>query len=229
MHKYKFVIELGNLCEPDIETQWFLIKTDRLPREINSIVLGTVYHPPESDDRILRSHIFNSLDCLLATYPNSAIMLLGDFNQFKPANLCSSFKLKPTKPTRGNNILDQAFSTLLPYYESIILPPVALFDHFSVLLQPTGKPTPSLPTMRFHQRNSRVSNKRHLTVALENFNWIPIMRLNSCEHQLEAFQTVIDDAIDSYLPIVSVKKHPNDKPWITPLIKTPSKSTSKLG
>ena len=45
------------------------------------------------------------------------------------------------------------------------------------------------------------------------------MRLNSCEHQLEAFQTVIDDAIDSYLPIVSVKKHPNDKPWITPLIK----------
>ena len=215
------VIELGNLCEPEIETQWFLIKLDRLPRGINSIVLGTVYHPPQGDDRILLSHIFNSLDSLLATYPNSAIMLLGDFNQFKPANLCSSFKLKKlvTKPTRGNNILDQAFSTLLPYYESIILPPVASSDHSSVLLQPTGKPTPSLPTMRFHKRDSRASNKRHLIVALENFNWTPIMWLNSCEHQLEAFQTVIDDAIDSYLPIVSVKKHPNDKPWITPLIK----------
>ena len=45
------------------------------------------------------------------------------------------------------------------------------------------------------------------------------MRLDSCEHQLEAFQAVIDDAIDSCLPIVSVKKHPNDKPWITPLVK----------
>ena len=73
--------------------------------------------------------------------------------------------------------------------------------------------------MRFHKRDSRASNKRHLIVALENFNWTPIMRLNSCEHQLEAFQTVIDDAIDSYLPIFSVKKHPNDKPWINPLIK----------
>ena len=179
------VIELGNLCEPEIETQWFLIKTDRLPRGISSIVLGTVYHPPQGDDRILRSHIFNSLDSLLATYPNSAIMLLGDFNQFKPANLCSSFKLKKlvTKPTRGNdNTLDQAFSTLLPYYESVILPPVASSDHSSVLLQPTGKPTPSLPTMRFHKRDSRASNKRHLIVALENFNWTPIMRLNSCEH-----------------------------------------------
>ena len=79
------VIELGNLCEPVIETQWFLMKTDHLPRGINSIVLRTVYHPPQSDDRILRSHIFNSLDSFLATYPNFAIMLLGDFNQFKLA------------------------------------------------------------------------------------------------------------------------------------------------
>ena len=52
------VIELGDVCEREIETQWFLIKTDRLPRGINSIVLGTVYHAPQSDDRILRSHIF---------------------------------------------------------------------------------------------------------------------------------------------------------------------------
>ena len=66
------VIELGNLCEPDIETQWFLIKTDRLPRGINSIVLGTVYHPPQSDDRILRSHIFKSLDSLLPEFRDYA-------------------------------------------------------------------------------------------------------------------------------------------------------------
>ena len=194
---------------------------DRLPRGINSIVLGTVYHPPQSDDHILRSHIFNSLDSLPATYPNSAIMRLGDFNQLKPTNLCSSFKLKKlvTKPTKGNNTLDQAFSTLVAYYESTILPPVASSDHSSVLFQPTGKPTPSLPTMRFHKRDSRASNKRHLIVTLEKFNWTPIMRLDFCKHQLEACQTVVDDAIDSYLPIVSVKKHPNDKPWITPLIK----------
>ena len=32
-------IELGNLCEPEIETQWFLIKTDRLPRGINHSLL----------------------------------------------------------------------------------------------------------------------------------------------------------------------------------------------
>ena len=81
------------------------------------------------------------LDSLLAAYPNSGIILLGDFNQFQPGNSCSSFRLKKlvTKPTRGNTILDQAFSTLLLHYESITLPPVGLSDHFSVLLQPTGR------------------------------------------------------------------------------------------
>jgi hypothetical protein len=137
------------MSKPDIESQWFLIKMDRLPRGINSIILGTVYHPPQSDDRILRSHIFNCLDSLLAAYPNSAIILLGDFNQFQPGNLCSSFSLKKmvTKRTRGNNILDQAFSTLLSHYESIILPPIGLSNHFSILLQPTGKLAPSLPQL----------------------------------------------------------------------------------
>ena len=83
------VIELSNLCKPDIETQWFPLKMDRL---INSTILGTVYHPPQSDDRIFRSHIFNSLNTLLAIYPNFDIMLPED--HFKPANLCFSLKLK---------------------------------------------------------------------------------------------------------------------------------------
>ena len=120
-------IELCHLRDPDIESQWFVIKPNRLPRGINSIILGTVYHPPQNDDNKLRAHLFSSLDSALASYPNSAIVVLGDFNQFKHGNLCSSFKLKRlvTKPTRGNKILDQAYSTMSQYYdEALILPPV---------------------------------------------------------------------------------------------------------
>ena len=87
-------IELCELNDPDIESQWFIIKPHRLPRAINSIIMGTVYHPPQNDDNKLRAHLFNSLDSALVSYPNSAIIVLGDFNQFKPENVCSSFKLK---------------------------------------------------------------------------------------------------------------------------------------
>ena len=72
-----------NMNDPEVESQWFLIKSDRLPRGINTIILGTIYH-------------------LLTVYPNSGILALGDFNQFHPGNLCGSFKLKKIvkKPTR---------------------------------------------------------------------------------------------------------------------------------
>ena len=55
--------------------------------------MGTIYHP-NSDDNILRAHIFEALDKALADYPNSAIFFAGDFKKFSPGNLCSSFKLK---------------------------------------------------------------------------------------------------------------------------------------
>ena len=127
-------VELRELSDFNIESQWFVIKPDRLSRGINSIVLGTVYHPPQSDDNILRAHLFNCLDSSLAAHPHSAIIVLGDFNKFKPAALCSLFKLKKlvTKPTRGNNILDQAFSTLSNYYNDLSLPPLGLSDHSSI-------------------------------------------------------------------------------------------------
>ncbi len=67
------------MSEPDheIESRWFLIRMERLPRGINSMLLGRVYYPPQSDDHVLRIHIFQCLDSLLATYPNSATLVLG--------------------------------------------------------------------------------------------------------------------------------------------------------
>ena len=136
--------------------QWFLIKPNRLPRGINSIILGTVYHPPGNDDNKLRAYLFDCLDKALSNHPNSGIMVLSDSNQFKPRNLCSSFKLKNlvTKATCGKSILDQAYSTLSPYYgKADILPPLGLSDHSSVLLKPLGVSASFAPTTRINKRD----------------------------------------------------------------------------
>ena len=135
-------LQLQELGDPDIESQWFVIKPNRLPRGINSLILGTIYHPPQSDDNKLRAHLFNNLDTLLASHPNSAVLVMGDLNQFKPGYLCSSFKLKKlvTKPTRGSNNLDQVYCTLSDHYaEAQILPPLGFSDHSSILLKPSSR------------------------------------------------------------------------------------------
>ena len=215
-------IELCHLRDPDIESQWFVIKPNHLPRGINSIILGTVYHPPQNDDNKLRAHLFSSLDSALASYPNSAIVVLGDFNQFKPGNLCSSFKLKRlvTKPTRGNKILDQAYSTMSQYYdEALILPPVGLSDHSSVLLQPSNYHAPSLPATRVLKRDCKASNRQALLSFLQAINWTPLYHMSLCEDQFNDFQSTLATAMDKCLPMRSVKLHPTDKPWMTVEIK----------
>ena len=215
------IVEICDMNDPEVESQWFLIKTDRLPRGINTIILGTIYHPPRNDDRCLRVHIFKCLDHLLTVYPNSGILVLGDFNQFRPGNLCGSFKLKKIvkKPTR-ENILDQVYTNLSLYYESTILPPIGSSDHRSILLQPLCNGIPSVPIIRTQRRECKASNKRALISTLENTNWTPIYRFNSCEKQLEVFQSMISSAINFCLPMRSVKTYTRDKPWITPDIKS---------
>ena len=216
-------IELADLNNSNFECQWFLIKPDRLPRGTNAIILATIYHPPGNDDNELRSHLIYSLDNALSVHPNSSIILLGDFNQFKPGNLCTSFKLKKlvTKATRGNNILDQAYSTLSSYYaEAIILPPLGLSDHSSVSLQPLNTLSSTYqPTTRVTKRICKASNKQAIYSSLQAVKWTPLYRLPTCEEQLATFQSKIDEAIDTHLPLRSFKLHPTDKPWFTAEIK----------
>jgi len=80
-------MKLTDLSDPIFETQWILLKPKRLPRGINSIILGTVYHPPQNNDYALRNHLFQSLDSALARFPNSGIIMLGDCNKFNPGSL----------------------------------------------------------------------------------------------------------------------------------------------
>ena len=83
-------------------------------------------------------------------------------------------------PKKSSKFLSAPLIFSFPYAYAIILPPIGLSDHSGILLQPTGKLAPSLPTTRFKKRDCRASNKRRLTQSLENFNWTPILRLNSC-------------------------------------------------
>ena len=213
---------LQNLDDPNFETQWFLLKPNRLPRGINSIIVATIYHPPGNDDYLLRNHIYQNLDNALNTHPNSAIILLGDFNQFKPGSLCTSFKLKKHvhSPTRGSNTLDQIYSSLINFYDKAkILPPVGKSDHACILLEPTVKNPESFPSSRTLKRSCRPSEKQSLAGSLTRTNWTPLYRANAVEEKLGMFMNEISRNMNKDLPLRYVKNYPMDKPWITTNIK----------
>ena len=161
-------LHLHDFNDPCLETQWFLLKPNRLPRGINSIIIATIYHPPGNDDHALGNHIFQYLDRALNRHPNSGIVLLGDLlgNQFNPGYLCSYFKLKKAvhSATRGNNTLDQIYTTLSDFYDpATILPPIGKSDHACVLLNPKMYCANSLPSRRTFERSCRPFEKQAFT------------------------------------------------------------------
>ena len=73
--------------EPQIdsrsEVMWLQIRPLRLPREVSSILLGIVYHPPSltsEDNQRLYDHVQYVSDSYLNNHPDSLIWVTGDFN-----------------------------------------------------------------------------------------------------------------------------------------------------
>lgn len=118
----------------------------------------------------------------------------------------------------------------IEYYDgALILPPVGLSYHSSVLLQPSGVQPTKLQSTRIQRRDCKPANKRVLFSSLKAMNWTPLYRANTCEDKFNLFHSQITSAINSCLPVRSIKLHPTDKPWMTADIKTPSKNVNVLG
>ena len=214
------VFHLEDISVPDIESIWLLLKPSRLPRGFNSIILGAIYHPPRNDDRSLLAHIMESLDRALASNPGAAVILTGDFNQFKHRQLCSSFSLKQIvkRPTRGSNVLDKIFTNVSKFYNvPDVVPPVGFSDHNSILLTPLNHCKNSR-TVRFI-RDAHPANRSLIAEILSHINWSPMYHMNSCNDQFQYFSSVVNDIIEKYLPLKRMKVDSSDKPWISPEIK----------
>ena len=165
-------------------------------------------------------HVTGSLDRALTANPGAAIILTGDFNQFKNRQLCNSFSFKQIvkNATRGSNILDKIFTNISKFYDvPEVVPPLGFSDHNSVLLNPLNHRRISRSFRMV--RDARPSNRRLITEALSSVNWSPMYHLGSCDEQFQYFSSLVDGIVDKYLPLKCIKSDSSDKPWITPEIK----------
>jgi hypothetical protein len=93
------VVHLKELSHPEVESLWLLIKPSRLPRGIISIILAAIYHPPKSNDRVLLTHLIESLDSAITSYPASAIIIAGTVNYVTRFPLNRLLSMQQEDPT----------------------------------------------------------------------------------------------------------------------------------
>jgi hypothetical protein len=130
---------LPELEEPEMEVLWSHIRPTKLPRGTPCIIVGIIYDPPRSDDKVMLRYLTTTLISVESLYPGCGILLAGDFNQLKIRRLLTQFKIKQLvhTPTRGNNILDLIINNMYQIYDHNSvqsIPPFGLSDHNGVLL-----------------------------------------------------------------------------------------------
>ncbi|XP_022780073.1 uncharacterized protein LOC111321455 [Stylophora pistillata] len=149
---------LAELQEPSFEMLWAKLRPFRLPRECNSIVVGTLYHPPSASDPAIMEYLIKCLSTIKSCYPNCGILIAGDFDRLQITRLRNNFQLKQIVhfPTRGRTTLDLILANISEYYQDPIERlPFGLSGHASIELQPKERAHVKQPTITIKTRDLR--------------------------------------------------------------------------
>ena len=85
---------LDILSTSSLEVLWVNLRPTRLPRGIYSIIVGTVYHPPNADNTEMSKYLMETLSFIESNYINCGIIILSDFNRLNVKRLINHFNLK---------------------------------------------------------------------------------------------------------------------------------------
>ena len=158
-----------------------------------------------------------TLETIEVKYPNSAIVVDGDFNKFSFKAQARNYQLKPSVkiPTRGNNILDQIFTNLQDYQEPTALPAFGLSDHVTVITMPGLRQERKSQRKSLKTRDKRPSSVAALGRFLVAVPWEQVLdHYSSCDEKLSNITDII-----TIMPERSVKIHQTDRPWLNPDLK----------
>jgi hypothetical protein len=93
-------------------------------------------------------------------------------------------------------------------------------DHSSVLLSPSAPSSRErIPKKLIQFRACNPSNKGAIQRFLNTYDWSTVSDLESCTEKLDCFMSIVQSALNMFIPIRTIKVHHNDKPWMTQKIK----------
>ena len=202
----------------DLETMWITLRPQKMPRNFTHITVGTVYHPPGSDDWKMTQHLVSCIDTIRNKYPLTGIVVCGDFNHMKDSYFKSSCNLKQliTSPTHGRSTIDLFYTNMddlfqVPKHE----PGIGLSHHQVIVMTSARKKKPDKP--HFVERRKQGPKERSALVsAVDQLDWTPILRLQAVQDKVPVFEKTIHKLMNDLLPVKTVKVNRNDHPWVTP-------------
>lgn len=193
-----------------------------LPREFQSVIIISCYCPFTGNAKLASvaretgNTIISHVSKIEDDYPNSAIMLMGDFNQ-QPLYMPSHYRQIVTKPTRNNKIIDKCYINVKNSYNYCKqLGKLGSSDHNIMQLLPSyqhkAKRQPVITTKRDYS-DEHVQKLQDCLAATEWSQFIDID--DHIDDQIDTFNGYIEFCTDMHIPITTHKWYANNKPWVT--------------
>ena len=102
------------------------------------------------------------------------------------------------------------------YSKPVTVAELGTSDQNMVLLKPSSKMTQNTGNMtRMPVKSMGAKENATFGLALSLIKWEPLYRLDSCNENYVYYQRVIDTLIEICFPSKVLKRHTDDKPWIT--------------
>uniref|UniRef100_A0A8C6P8Y0 Reverse transcriptase domain-containing protein n=1 Tax=Nothobranchius furzeri TaxID=105023 RepID=A0A8C6P8Y0_NOTFU len=208
---------LSKHCSSNLETIFLNCKPFYSPREISSFILIGVYIHPQADVSVALQTLADQVTSTENKYPDSVLIILGDFNQAKLNSELPKYRQHIRCPTRGKNILDHCYTVLKGAYHSVPRAALGLSDHNLIHLIPTYKQKlksvkPAIRTVRKWTNEA----KEELQDCFDCTDWRVFADatgdLNELTDTVTSYITFCEEVC---VPTKTFRTFNNNKPWFT--------------
>ncbi|KAG1663834.1 Patj [Nymphon striatum] len=220
-HPNNIIIKLKS-CSEYLEILAVTLRPYYLPREFTHIIFCVIYIPNKSHEKYAIIELSEIIQNLYSAAPDACFILNGDFNRCELGKTAVKFHQHVSIPTRRSASLDLLYSNVPDAYTSVPLPNLGKSDHNLIHLIPKYRPL----IQRERPKKIKVqlwneSTRQQLQGSLECTDWDMFVHSTGDIHELtDTVSAYIKFCIDTSIPRKTIKIYPNDKPWISSLIKT---------
>ena len=202
-------------CTKNLEHLTLKCRPFYLPREFSSITITAVYIHPHANTK----EALDDLNVIVSKYeesdPDTASIILGDFNQANLRTVLPNFHQVITCPTRQNNTLDHCYTKVKSAYTSRERSGLGNSDHSTILLLPkyTQKVKQTKPISKVTSiwSQSAVDN---LQYYLEDSDWIVFLDGSPTIHTYtETVLDYVNFCVDVCIPSKVSTIYANNKRW----------------
>ena len=142
---------------------------------------------------------------------------MGDFNR----RVLKGLFPQVTLPTRGNQTLDQCFTSIENLYRCSVLPPLGGSDHSTVHLKPDyitkfKRDKPVVKSRLMFNDQESIDKLRHM---LETTDWNCLTDWNDFDHTVNVITGYLQFCIETTVPVKYFKTYPNNHPWMNNKVK----------